>query len=211
RINCLATREWVEASNRPHVADRALSLAEYVTGKDGFERIPEVLHLVARSAPEVDAWVASRGPRPFALVQPFASRRDKEWAGAPLRGLARRLEKEGVDTVLRWGPGERARAEEMAEGSGGLLTLAPATAPDTTARLAKEATLVVGADTGPTHLAAATGTPTVALYGPTDPAVFGPLGARTAVVRAGSYNENGDGGLPISAEDVYEAARSLLG
>ena len=41
----------------------------------------------------------------------------------------------------------------------------------------------VGHDTGPTHLAAAVGLPTLALFGPTDPLVWQPLGPRVAVLR----------------------------
>ena len=41
--------------------------------------------------------------------------------------------------------------------------------------LCKRATLVLGVDSGPLHLAAALGTPTLRLYGSTDEAIFGPL------------------------------------
>ena len=41
--------------------------------------------------------------------------------------------------------------------------------------LCKRAMLVLGVDSGPLHLAAALGTPTLRLYGPTDEAIFGPL------------------------------------
>ena len=47
-----------------------------------------------------------------------------------------------------------------------------------------ECRLFVGHDTGVTHLAAAVGTPTVALFGPTDPAVWAPLGEHVRVVRS---------------------------
>jgi ADP-heptose:LPS heptosyltransferase len=40
----------------------------------------------------------------------------------------------------------------------------------------------VGNDSGPTHLAAAVGCPTVAVFGPTDPAVWGPVGPSVRVV-----------------------------
>ena len=47
-----------------------------------------------------------------------------------------------------------------------------------------ECRLFVGHDTGVTHLAAAVGTPTIALFGPTDPSVWAPLGAHVTVVRS---------------------------
>lgn len=50
--------------------------------------------------------------------------------------------------------------------------------------LLERAAVVVGGDTGPIHMAAALGTPTVALFGPTDPAVYKPPGERHAAVVA---------------------------
>lgn len=46
------------------------------------------------------------------------------------------------------------------------------------------AAVFVGADTGPTHLSAQVGVPTIALFGPTDPAVWTPIGPRVRVIRA---------------------------
>jgi len=53
------------------------------------------------------------------------------------------------------------------------------------AYLYERAALVVTTDSGPMHMAAAVGTPTVALFGPTDPARTGPYGMGHTVVRAG--------------------------
>ncbi len=47
-----------------------------------------------------------------------------------------------------------------------------------------ECTLFIGHDTGVTHLAAAVGTPTVALFGPTDPSRWEPLGEHVTVLRS---------------------------
>jgi heptosyltransferase-3 len=44
--------------------------------------------------------------------------------------------------------------------------------------------LFIGHDTGVTHLAAAIGTPTVALFGPTDPDLWAPLGEHVSIVRS---------------------------
>jgi ADP-heptose:LPS heptosyltransferase len=49
---------------------------------------------------------------------------------------------------------------------------------DTLAALYAEMDLVAGLDSGPMHLATAVGTPTVRIYGPTDPAIYGPAGPR---------------------------------
>jgi hypothetical protein len=61
--------------------------------------------------------------------------------------------------------------------------------------------LYVGNDSGVTHLAAAFGAPTLALFGPTDPAVWSPVGRRTAVVRSP------DGMMPsLAIKPVLSAA-----
>ncbi len=68
-----------------------------------------------------------------------------------------------------------------------------------------ECRLFVGHDTGVTHLAAAVGTPTVALFGATDPAVWAPLGEHVRVVRSP------DGLMEsIEATTVVEAIATAL-
>ena len=53
--------------------------------------------------------------------------------------------------------------------------------------MARRAALAVGNDTGPTHLAAAAGCPTLALFGPeSDPALCAPRGPSVAVLRRDS-------------------------
>jgi lipopolysaccharide heptosyltransferase I len=210
--NALVTDEWVEVPPGKHVVDRGLALAEHVLGRTGFPRTPDVSHLVARPAPEVDDWVAARPSRPFAILQPFSSRATKEWDAGETAAFCRVLAAKGLDPVLRWGPGERERAERIVADSGGTASLAPPSPPAASARLASRAALFVGADTGPTHLAAAAGTPTVALYGPTDPARFGPVGPRVRILRdrTGAYND-GRAGLPgLTADVVLEASLALL-
>ena len=173
-VNALVTGERVDVPGETHVVDRGLALAEHVLGRTGFSRTPDVSHLVARPAPEVDDWVAARSARPYAILQPFSSRATKEWDAGETAAFCRALAERGLDPVLRWGPGERARAERIVADSGGTASLAPPSPPAASARLASRAALFVGADTGPTHLAAAAGTPTVALYGPTDPRAIRP-------------------------------------
>lgn len=53
------------------------------------------------------------------------------------------------------------------------------------APLLKSATVHIGNDSGITHLASALGTPTIAVFGPTDPKIWGPYGRRVSIVRAG--------------------------
>ncbi|MBN1807830.1 MAG: glycosyltransferase family 9 protein [Planctomycetes bacterium] len=84
--------------------------------------------------------------------------------------------------------------------------------------------LFVGPDTGPTHLASALGVPTVALYGPTDPARNAPYGPATVSIRpygnacAPCWKKNcargtGPAGACLSAvtpEDIESAVKEVL-
>ena len=67
---------------------------------------------------------------------------------------------------------------------------------------ARRATLCVGNDTGPTHLAAAVGTPTIAIFGPdSDPALCAPRGDHVAVLRAAPIGA-------VSVDQVLSSAHS---
>jgi lipopolysaccharide heptosyltransferase I len=218
RINCLFTDERVEAADRPHVVDRMLALAEHVTGKSGFERTPDVRHLVEKEDPVVDVWLEQNRASPFAVLQPFSSKVNKEWGAGDVVAFAEWLGAQGIQPVLRWGPGEESRAEALItlskKFSSSLslslpLVLAPPTTPASSARLAARAALFVGADTGPTHLAAAAGTPTLALFGPTPVERFGPVGPRGAVLRESPEDYNRSP-TKWPADAVHEAVRRLL-
>jgi lipopolysaccharide heptosyltransferase I len=210
RISCLALDERVDTSAR-HLADRALALASHVTGETRPSRRPDVAHLAA--APlglELSEWMAARDGRPFALLQPFSSAPAKEWRADDVLEFARLARADGLDAVVRWGPAERGRAEALIAVSGGALTLAPATAPGDIAALACRAAIFVGADTGPTHLAAAAGVPTLALFGPTDAGRFGPIGDRALAWPLPGYNSGRRVPSERAAKDLFSAARSLI-
>jgi len=211
RISCLSTNERAEAADRPHVLDRMLALAEHVTGRSGFERRPDVRHLVEREDPAVDAWLKLNGGRSFAVLQAFSSKKDKEWGAGDLVAIAAGLASRGLAPTLRWGPGEETRARALQEHSKNLLLLAPPTTPASTARLASRAALFVGVDSGPTHLAAAAGTPTLALFGPTDPGRFGPVGPNAAALRAASADYNSRQGLGVPRDAALAEIDRLLG
>jgi lipopolysaccharide heptosyltransferase I len=113
---------------------------------------------------------AADGPRGFerrVVLLPGAGKVEKQWPAARFRELAARI---GPRALVVWGPAER----EIAESTGA--ELAPPTNLRELARLLRDASLVIGADTGPLHLAAALRTPVIGLYGPTSPARNGPYG-----------------------------------
>jgi ADP-heptose:LPS heptosyltransferase len=71
--------------------------------------------------------------------------------------------------------------------------------------LFRRATLVVGGDTGPVHVAAVLGVPTLGLYGPTSTRRNGPYGPRVAAIQSPTGRMDG-----ISVEAVLGAAQGLL-
>jgi heptosyltransferase I len=100
----------------------------------------------------------------------------KRWAPENYAALIRRLESELPAKFLVTGsPEEEPLLHEILEGAGSeRASLFRSTLTQFIA-LARRGALFVGGDTGPLHLAAAVGTPIVAIYGPTDPSRNGPF------------------------------------
>jgi ADP-heptose:LPS heptosyltransferase len=101
----------------------------------------------------------------------------KRWPTDRFAELARRLTNRGIGVVVGYGPGEEdlaapalAAAPDIRAANGLELGLAGL------AGTMQDCDVVVAADTGPLHLAAAVGTRCVALFGPKDPNRYGPRG-----------------------------------
>jgi lipopolysaccharide heptosyltransferase I len=99
------------------------------------------------------------------VLFPGAGKPNKVWPVERFRELAKRI---GPKALAVWGPGER----ELADAIGA--RVAPPTNLRELAWILQKAELVIGADTGPLHLADALGTKVIGLYGPTDPRRNGP-------------------------------------
>lgn len=99
------------------------------------------------------------------VLLPGAGKPNKLWPVERFRELAKRI---GDKALVVWGPGER----DLAEAIGA--RVAPPTNLRELAWLLQQAQVVIGADTGPLHLADALGTKVIGLYGPTDPRRNGP-------------------------------------
>lgn len=121
---------------------------------------------------------ASVGPD-YVLLNPGAAWPNKQWPPERFGTLAAALrEQHGARSVVLWGPGEEHLAEAVAAASAGAAQTAPQTGIADLFALAKDARLMVSGDTGPLHVAAAVGTPTVSLFGPTRPERNGPWSPR---------------------------------
>jgi heptosyltransferase-1 len=114
----------------------------------------------------------------YALLNPGAAWPNKRWSTERFGAVAAWLrEKHGLASIVLWGPGEEPLAQAVAGHSSGAARVSPPTSIRDLVALARGAALMVSGDTGPTHLAAAVGTPIVGLYGPTRPSRNGPWAA----------------------------------
>ena len=127
----------------------------------------------------MEAWLAAAGLEPhrrLVVLNPGAGRAAKRWPLAHFTALARRLAHDADAHVLvTWGPGEEQAARTIVAGAPAAV-LAPPTDLDALLALLRRASVMVAADTGPLHMAAALGIPCVGLYGPTSAARNGPYG-----------------------------------
>ncbi len=157
-------------------------LQRSVPYESGVHRVEEILRLadllgIAR-APDV---VAPRPraveglPHDYAVIHAAPMFRYKQWTQGGWRALAAALIARGLKVVATGGPGEAERRYLDAVWAGSAVQRLDGQLdwPQLAALLAK-ARVYVGPDTSVTHLAAAAGCPTVALYGPTDPRLWGP-------------------------------------
>lgn len=155
---------------------------------------------------------------PYLALAPAANWTGKEWPADSYAELAAALTAAGgplpgAAIVLLGAAGEEARCRPVGERlrTQRLIDLVGRTDPQLAAACIARCRLFVGNDSGLMHVAAAAGTPTLGLFGPSPADTYGPWGAHArAVIAPGS----GDGTerlrrLPVAT--VLQAARDLLG
>jgi len=122
-----------------------------------------------------------RGRR-YVVIHPGSIMDTKRWAGARFAEVGRALAARGWTIVITTGPGEEAMAAEVARGVEGAVILLRLTIPEL-AELIRGARLYIGNDSGPMHLAAAVGTPVVAVWGSSDSRRWRPWAVEHRVVQ----------------------------
>ena len=135
---------------------------------------------------EIAAWQGARGiaasDRRAVVLAPGAVGPAKRWPAAAYAALARRLLAEGLAVWVVGGPAEKPLAQTIVGGT---------EARDLTGTDLREAILALAAasaavsnDSGLVHVAAALGTPTVGIFGPTSPWHWAPLNPLAATIQA---------------------------
>ncbi|MEX2222101.1 MAG: lipopolysaccharide heptosyltransferase I [Candidatus Rokuibacteriota bacterium] len=207
-LNCLFTNRRVRPpAGAVHVVDQYLALL----GPLGVGPGPVEFHVPIPSHAQrrMDDFLGEQGVKSRDLlvaVNPGAGRANKRWPVEHFRRLADLLAHEpNVKILLLWGPDEVHMARQIRDGSSVRALLAPPTDLHELAALLRRASLMVANDTGPLHLAAALGTPSLGLFGPTRAERNGPYGPR------GRGLQSPDGTMAaLGPEAAVEAALGLL-
>ncbi len=132
----------------------------------------------------------------YAVLHPFASATEKTWPAERFRAVAAHLRSTGIEPVFISGPGDDVNA------FAGYNTVAGAPLGEVKTLLAG-ACLFIGNDSGPAHIAAAFGVPSVVIFAASDPEIWGPWKTPAEVLVA----RQGIGSLRI--EDVMQAIGRL--
>lgn len=165
------------------------------------------------SPPPERAWLAALGGQhgvqaPYALLMPGGAGLGsvKRWPAARYAAVAAHLAGQGITPVIIGGAAERGLADAILSIAPAALDLTTRTTIPDIAALAQGAALTVGNDTGPVHLAASMGAPTIQLFSnagvPAQAAARGPAGEWATVLKRDSLDD-----LPVSA--VLDALRPL--
>jgi len=214
----LTTHRRESRSRRASRMDRNLDLIRALCIPD--RPLPPAAPSLAAAGEQTASRIArDLGSNAFAIVNPGASRAQahKKPPAALLAAACRRLAEREVVPLVVWGPGEQPDAQAIVDASGEAGRMAPPTDLPTLAALLERARLFVGGDSGPLHLACATGCPVVALYGPTDPEVNRPWGVPYRAVHpagrlyTGIKRQDRRAGFEgLSSETVEAAVDELL-
>jgi len=152
-----------------------------------------------------DPALRASAPEGAVYIHPGAGKHKNRWPADRFAAVARELTGRGLSVWWLEGPQDGGTVEAATGALGMKLPVVRGESiPALAARFARAA-LYVGNDTGPLHLAGATGCATVGIYGWTDPAEWSPVGRCVRSVRAA------DGKLEsVEPRDVLDAALPLL-
>src|SRR5271166_4441425 len=198
-----------------HVVEQALSIASVVAGQP-LEYVEPPFPVDPVREAWAEKFIAKFGGKSFAILNPGAGWGAKCWPTESFGAVACALTQRDVAVVVNHGPGEEELAEAVRESSGGVALSLKCSVGELLA-LTRRASLFIGGDTGPMHLAAALRVPVVALFGPTRPERNGPYATRAVVLRSpesvdnSSHTDHPDAGLQsIEPGKVIAAADGLL-
>jgi heptosyltransferase III len=151
------------------------------------------------------AWKAiNQTEQPRIAIHPGSGSARKRWPAAHLAGLLRDLQRDCAPVLIE-GPQDGAVVAEILTQVEGVPVVRDLSVAGLAAFIC-DCALYVGNDSGATHLAGLLGLPTVALFGPTDPACWAPLGPHVVMLQSATGHLDD---LPVSV--VASAIRKVVG
>jgi len=220
---------YTHVAHEPAEVHEAQPISEYylkALGPAGVPVATREIRLVPRE-PEVAEWrrfVGSQGKT--LLVHPGSRSESRIWPAERFAAVCDRVQDElGAQVVLAGGPAEgRLVADIRARARTHVLALGDPPSLPGLAALARASSALLCHDSGPMHVAAAVGTPVIALYGSQNPVLFRPAGqghalvvppmpcspcaAPDACVRGDSYRTYCV--RRLTPDQVFEAVRGVL-
>ncbi len=215
--NVIADASLPAADEPIHVADHLHRVLAPLSIGPG--RLARPLPTPATGTRAVQDWWHSHFPEATVsviAVHPGSGGQRKCWPASRFAALSRRLSAGGHRVILCLGPAEAEWATSQAHFSlecPGAITASNLEL-DTLAGVLQRCTAFIGNDAGVTHLAAALGVPTLAIFGPTDPGRWAPLGRQVRVVRdpawAGQLPDAGPFDWTLSVQTVLAECSVFL-
>ena len=220
--NLLATNRRIPLTTADHhVGDRALALAR--TGLPGGNAAPLAgpLPVDAQALAKIEALLAEEGlsEEPLVVLHYGTTWTTKLWPLESWQQLASLLAEKGLRPILTWGNDEeRQAAQSIFSASGERAVIWPRGSLKELVALLRRVDLVVGADTGPVHIAAAVDTPTVSIYRVTDAKRNGPRGEKHVRLQVDlpcspclkkTCDRDNECGARITVEQVLDAMTTL--
>lgn len=203
-------------------AEMFLALLEPLGGPAGVRNDAVPLLLPEQAVARAAALIEPFAGRPLVAIFPGASVPEKCWPVERFAEVAKTIAGQGCLPVILGGATEKAAGEQLCAAAGGVSCAGRTSLPETFALLARCCLLVSG-DSGLLHAAALLRIPTVALFGPSNPAKWAPRGERQVVVshapacapcsRFGTIPPCADAArcmLEISVEEVRAEVRAML-
>lgn len=177
--------DFIDAQHE-HLVDRTLDFLSHESLRVEDRSVEFRLPIPTSDQLAMSQYLASKETGAFVTINPGASWASKRWLPKRFGFVARyAMHSFSMRSVVTWaGEEELAMAKEIVSVSEGSAILAPPTTLGQLAALYEKAEVFIGCDTGPLHIAAATGTRCVGLYGPTLPTRSGAYGNHHVAVQS---------------------------
>jgi 3-deoxy-D-manno-octulosonic-acid transferase/heptosyltransferase-1 len=183
-LSGLFLNEKIPEDMNKHAVDRYLDFIRYLGGKP--DRAQFVLPSGKKTEEKAQSLLRKYNleDKKFIAVNPVALWETKLWSDEKFAGLADLIIDKLQMKVVFTGNEKESLEKITSLMNKGSVNLGSQTSLSELAFIYKKARLVISTDSGPMHLAAAVGTPVIALFGPTDPARTGPYGLDHQIIRA---------------------------